>query len=116
MDIEELFVLSGRATPIDLDIDHESKKLYWTDRTLGTVHRANLEIPAGQTAANRTDNETLVRGLTEPIGMSLDVKHGKMYFTELGGRVSEAALDGSGQRVVFRSTSASGVVLAHIPK
>jgi len=116
MDVEELFVLTGNASPIDLDIDHEAKKLYWTDRQLGTVTRSNLDLPAGQTAMNRTDAETLVRGLTEPIGMSLDVKNNKMYFTELGGEVSEASLDGSGQKVLFRSASATGVVIAHVPK
>jgi hypothetical protein len=117
MDIEELLVLTGNATPIDLDIDHDKKMLYWTDRSLGTVHSANLDIPAGQTAMNRSDAKTLVTGLVEPIGMSLDVKINKMYFSELGGQVSEAALDGTAlKRGLLRSGSASGVVLVHMPK
>jgi sugar lactone lactonase YvrE len=117
MDIEELIVLTGNAMPIDLDIDHDKKMLYWTDRNLGTVHSANLDIPAGQTAMNRSDAKTLVMGLVETIGLSLDVKNNKMYFTELGGQVSEAALDGSGlKRGLLRSSSASGVAIVQVPK
>jgi hypothetical protein len=116
-DVEELFTWSGAAAPIDLDIDHEHGFLYWTDRMLGSVQRAGLEIPAGESAANRSDIETLVEDLVDPIGLSLDVPNDKMYFTELGGEVSEAALDGSGLRKdILASGSATGVALAHLPK
>lgn len=115
-DIEELFVLPGRAMPIDLDAELESRMLYWTDRQLGSVHRAPMDMPAGQSASSRTDAETLVTGLTDTIGLSLDHDNNKMYYTELGGEVHEAALDGSGARRVARGTSATGVVIAHLPK
>ncbi len=115
-DIEDMFVFSGNAMPIDLDIDHENKHLYWTDRNLGSVQQAGLDVPAGQTAMNRTDAKTLVMGLVEPIGISLDIKNNKMYFTELGGTVGEAALDGSGKKDILSSGSATGVAIAHIPK
>jgi hypothetical protein len=115
-DIEEMLVFGSGAMPIDLDIDHENDLLYWTDRQLATVNRAGLEIPAGQTAMNRSDAETLVTGATEAIGLSLDVANNKMYFSELGGQVSEAALDGSGDRGIVSSGSATGVAIAHLPK
>ncbi len=116
-DIEEMFVLGGSAMPIDLDIDHEHKMLYWTDRQLGTVHRAGLDIPAGETASARTDNEMLVDGLFDTIGITLDVANDKMYFSELGGNISASALDGSGlMRDILSSGSATGVAIAHIPK
>ena len=116
-DIEELFVFSNGAAPIDLDIDHTSKKLYWTDRELGTLQRAGIDVPAGQTAMNRSDAETLVTGLVDPIGISLDVPNNKLYFTELGGSVSSAALDGKDlKKRVLSSGSATGVAIAHIPK
>jgi hypothetical protein len=116
-DIEELFVLASNAMPIDLDIDHTNKKLYWTDRDLGTVHRSGLDVPAGQTAMNRSDAETLVTGLVDTIGISLDVPNNKMYFTELGGSVSSAALDGKDlKKRILSSGSATGVAIAHIPK
>lgn len=116
-DIEELFVMTGTAMPIDLDIDHEHQQLYWTDRELGTVKRMALELPAGEDASNRTDIETIATDLVEPIGISLDVAHDAVYFTELGGVVSKAALDGSGlEKGIFTSSSATGVALAYIPK
>jgi hypothetical protein len=116
-DIEEMITFPSGAMPIDLDIDHDNGMLYWTDRGRATVHRAGLEIPAGQTAGNRRDLETLVTGVTEAIGISLDVPNDKMYFSELGGNISESALDGSGlRRNILRSGSATGVAIAHIPK
>jgi hypothetical protein len=38
-----------------------------------------------------------------------------MYFTELSGRVHQSALDGSGQKQIAKSNSASGVTLVHMP-
>jgi DNA-binding beta-propeller fold protein YncE len=116
-DIEEMFVFGNNAMPIDLDIDHEHQFLYWTDREIGTVQRAGLEIPAGETAANRSDAETLVTSLSEPIGISLDIANDKMYFTELYEGVSASALDGSNvERRILTSGSATGVAIAHLPK
>jgi hypothetical protein len=81
------------------------------------VHRAGLDIPAGQTAMNRSDNETLVTDLTDTIGISLDVPNNKMYFSELGGQISSSALDGKDlKRRILSSGSATGVAIAHIPK
>jgi hypothetical protein len=114
-DIEEMLVFGSGAMPIDLDIDYDNRLLYWTDRQLATVNRAGLEIPAGQTASNRADTEVLVTRVIDAIGISLDVANGKMYFSELGGQVSEAALDGSNNRDLVRSGSATGVAIAHLP-
>ena len=115
-DIEQMLVFGSGAMPIDLDIDHANGFVYWTDRQLATVNRAGLEIPAGETAMNRSDAETLVTGVVDAIGLSLDVANDKMYFAELGGQVSEAALDGSNKRDILMSGSATGVALAHLPK
>lgn len=114
-DIELLVEYTGAAMPIDLDVDAQNGYLYWTDRFAGTVQRAELNLPAGQTAATRADVETLVDGLLEPIGLSLDVPNDKMYYTVFSGAVYEAGLDGKEPRKVARSTSASGVELAHVP-
>jgi sugar lactone lactonase YvrE len=105
-DIEILF--SGLARPIDLALDLEQGKIYWTDRDEGTVHRAPIEIPTGKTGANRVDIETLVRGLNTPIGMALDLKAGKMYWTEGGnGAVGRANLDGSGKETLVPGKAGS---------
>jgi len=105
-DVEELFAFARGAMPIDLDLDLDAGMLYWTDRQLGTVNRAPKD---GGT------EETLVTGLRDTIGVALDLAAGKLYYTELGGRVWQAELDGSGARMIASSGSATGVALAYLP-
>ena len=115
-DIEELFIFASGAMPIDLDVDLEARQLYWTDRQLGTVHRAGMDMPAGESPSARSDMETLVDGLGDPIGLSLNHEDGTMFYTELGGDVWQANLDGSSPRTVASSGSATGVAIAHLPE
>lgn len=46
--------------------------------------RANLEIPKGQSAANRKDIELLYEGLPEPIDLELDLATRTIYWTDRG--------------------------------
>jgi len=94
-DIEVLF--AGLPEPIDLELDLAAREIYWTDRGDNTVSRAPMDPPSGIDAAARTDREILVRGLAEAIGIALDLEGGEMYFTDLGGSVRKALIDGSGQ-------------------
>jgi hypothetical protein len=50
----------------------------------GRIFRANLEIPKGQTPANRKDIELLFDGLPEPIDLELDLSNRMMYWTDRG--------------------------------
>jgi len=98
-DIEVLY--RGLPEPIDLDLDPIHRTIYWTDRgdppTGNTVNRAPMDAPAGA----RPSPEILVRGLNEGIGISLNLKQGRMYFTDLGGSVYTSKLDGSDQRTLL---------------
>ncbi len=114
-DVEELVVLPGLAMPVDLTIDEENRTLYWGDRLAGTITRAGLDVPAGETPATRTDLETELGRLDEPIGLSLDVPNDRLYSGELGYGVSEASLDGEDPRRVCRATGVTGVTLVHLP-
>jgi sugar lactone lactonase YvrE len=76
-DIEVLFEFTGSSMPIDLDLDLAQRKIYWTDRGLGTVLRGSMDVPAGQTSATRTDKETLISNVGEPIGIAIDHEHGR---------------------------------------
>lgn len=98
-DVEVLF--QGLPEPIDLALDLTERKVYWTDRGDNTVSRAPLDLPAGATAMTRGDREILVRGLNEAIGISLDLRHGSLYYTDLGGTVGTARLDGSGAKTLL---------------
>ena len=46
--------------------------------------RANIEIPKGETAANRTDIEMFFDGLPEPIDLELDLENRLLYWTDRG--------------------------------
>jgi hypothetical protein len=111
-DVETLYVGQGSAMPIDLDLDLDHRMMYWTDRGIGTIQRAGMDLPAGQTSSNRSDVKTLISSLSTPIGISLDLKAGEIYFTELAGPIFRANLDGSGSKSIGSSSGASGI--AHV--
>jgi len=72
---------------IALDID--GAKLYWTQKGpdnagQGRIFRTNLEIPNGQTPANRNDIEVLYDNLPEPIDLDLDIANRMIYWTDRG--------------------------------
>ena len=72
---------------VGVAVDPARSHLYWTQKGpsnggKGRIFRAGLEIPAGQTAANRTDIEVLWDGLPEPI--DLEIKGEWLYRTDRG--------------------------------
>jgi len=74
---------------VGLAIDPKFQKIYWSQKGpdnggLGRIFRANVEIPAGQTAANRSDIEVFVDGLPEPIDLELDLNKRVLYWTDRG--------------------------------
>ncbi|RJO69960.1 hypothetical protein D5S18_29220 [Nocardia panacis] len=65
--------------------------LYWTQKGpakggKGRILRAGREIPAGESAASRTDIETLWRDLPEPIDLWADLVNGYLYWTDRGAK------------------------------
>jgi hypothetical protein len=74
---------------VGLTIDPKFGHIYWTQKGpdnsgLGRLFRANVEIPAGQTAATRSDIEIFFDGLPEPIDIELDHKNRVLYWTDRG--------------------------------
>src|SRR5271170_4113335 len=74
---------------VGIALDVEGGKLYWTQKGSdnageGRIFRANLEIPNGQSAANRQDIELLYQGLPEPIDLELDLANRTIYWTDRG--------------------------------
>src|SRR5258708_6525298 len=70
---------------IGITIDPSRKQIYWTQKGpdnagRGRLFRANIEIPKGETAANRTDIEVFFDRLPEPI--DLDLIRGEWTMTE----------------------------------
>jgi DNA-binding beta-propeller fold protein YncE len=115
-DVEVLF--DGLPEPIDLDVDPGRRMLYWTDRgdppRGNTVNRAPMDAPADK---KRMAPEILASDLHEGIGIALDLKGGRMFFTDLGGAVYSAHLDGSGKKVLLTGQgNLTGIAYAEIPK
>ncbi|HEV7394886.1 MAG TPA: 3-hydroxyacyl-CoA dehydrogenase NAD-binding domain-containing protein [Pyrinomonadaceae bacterium] len=98
-DIELLF--DKLPEPIDLDLDLKRRTIYWTDRGNppkgNTVTRAPIDVVALQ-AGQRP--RILISDLMEGIGLSLDLKGGRMFFADLGGSVYCAKLDGSEKKAL----------------
>jgi hypothetical protein len=74
---------------VGIALDVEAGKLYWTQKGSdnageGRIFRANLEIPKGQSPANRKDIELLYEGLPEPIDLELDLASRTIYWTDRG--------------------------------
>jgi len=118
-DIEVLF--DSLPEPIDIDLDLGSRMMYWTDRGAlprgNSVSRAPMDPPAGAEPGHRGDQEILVSGLHEGIGIALDVKGGRMYFTDLGGNVYSASLSGSDKRTLLAGQGRlTGIAYAEVPE
>ena len=74
---------------VGIALDVERGKVYWTQKGpekagQGRIFRANLEIPKGQTPANRQDIEVLYNNLPEPIDLDLDLGNRILYWTDRG--------------------------------
>ena len=74
---------------VGIALDVQGGKVYWTQKGpdnagRGRIFRANLELPKGQTPANRRDIEVLYDNLPEPIDLDLDLGNRMMYWTDRG--------------------------------
>ncbi|KXG51094.1 Dehydrogenase, multihelical [Penicillium griseofulvum] len=74
---------------VGIAVDAERGLLYWTQKGppkagLGQIFCASLDIPAGQTAENRTDIRRLWDNLPEPIDIELDAESQTLYWTDRG--------------------------------
>jgi len=112
-DIEILF--SGLPEPIDIDLDLESGIIYWADRGDDTINRAPIAIPPGSTAANRTDRQILIRQVREAIGVTIDKKRGRLYYTAANGQLGRANLDGTNKTERPNSGAMTGIVIVDLP-
>lgn len=73
--------------PYYLEPDTENRQLYWVDYLGQRIRRVSLD--GGEA-------ETLVETAGTPIGIALDIPHGKVYWTLATGVVQRANLDGTG--------------------
>src|SRR5882757_6799690 len=109
-DIEVFF--DHLPEPIDLELDHKNRGLYWTDRgdppRGNTVNRASID-------AKPQAPEIVLTHLMEGIGIALDVPGNRMFVTDFAGSIYSAKLDGSGERnFLFAQGNLTGIAYAEI--
>ncbi|WP_425988655.1 3-hydroxyacyl-CoA dehydrogenase [Ensifer sp. R-19] len=90
---------------VGITVDPKRRHVYWTQKGpdnsgCGRIFRAGLDIPEGETAATRSDIETLFENLPEPIDLELDLENRVLYWTDrgnppLGNTVNRAFIDPS---------------------
>jgi len=84
---------------VGIALDIAGGKVYWTQKGsdnagVGSIRRANLELPTGEGPSNRSDIEVLFQRLPEPIDLDLDLERRMIYWTDRGANiVSRAAMD-----------------------
>ncbi|CAL78114.1 conserved hypothetical protein [Bradyrhizobium sp. ORS 278] len=109
-DIEVFF--DGLSEPIDLEIDHERRLLYWTDR--GEAPRGNT-VSRASIDSRPDEPEIVVRHLNEGIGLALDLPNDRMFVTDFAGSLYVAKLDGSDlQSLLFGQGNLTGIAYAEI--
>ncbi|MEU0034323.1 3-hydroxyacyl-CoA dehydrogenase [Streptomyces sp. NPDC006333] len=74
---------------VGVAVDPDGGHLYWSqkgpsDAGLGKILRAGIDLPAGESAAGRSDIEVLLQGLPEPIDLQLDLTERTLYWTDRG--------------------------------
>jgi sugar lactone lactonase YvrE len=104
---------------VGITVDPDREQIYWTqkgpdDAGEGRLFRAKIDIPKGETAANRTDIEVLFDGLPEPIDLEVDLKNRFIYWTDRGdpprgNTVNRASLDAD-----FKKHPVSDILLTHL--
>jgi hypothetical protein len=111
-DIEVLF--DKLPEPIDLHLDLANRTIYWTDR--GDPPCGNTVNCVPMDAAPDTEPKILLNHLMEGIGLAMDLKRHRMFFTDLAGTVYSANLDGSDEKVLlFLQGNVTGIVYTELP-
>ena len=92
---------------VGITVDPVRKQIYWTQKgpdngERGRIFRAGIDIPAGETAANRSDIEVFFDRLPEPIDLELDRTNRVLYWTDRGdpprgNTVNRASIDAKPQ-------------------
>jgi hypothetical protein len=112
-DIEVLF--DALPEPIDLELDLNSRAMYWTDR--GDPPRGNTVNRSAMDAELETRKapQILSTHLMEGIGIALDVKGQRMFLTDLGGSVYSARIDGSDRKtLLYAQGNLTGIAYAEL--
>jgi 3-hydroxyacyl-CoA dehydrogenase len=96
-------LLDNLPEPIDLEIDEETRSLYWTDR--GELPRGNTlnRIQLSEDGAKPSGTkEILAKKFHEAIGLRLDLSRRQVFVTDLGGSIYSCKIDEDRKIVLHR--------------
>jgi DNA-binding beta-propeller fold protein YncE len=104
---------------IGIALDVEGGKLYWSQKGNdnageGRIFRANVEIPKGQSPANRKDIELLFDCLPEPIDLDLDLVNRMMYWTDRGDPPRGNTVNRAHMDAAFPTRKEPQIVFTHL--
>jgi Low-density lipoprotein receptor repeat class B len=104
---------------VGITVDTERGQIYWTQKGpdkagQGRILRASIEIPKGQTAANRTDIEVLFDYLPEPIDLDLDLSNRMLYWTDRGDPPSGNTVNRAPMDVDQNKRQAPEILITHL--
>jgi len=112
----------SRKWCVGITVDADRGHIYWTQKgpdngEQGRIFRANLDIPAGQNAADRRDITVLFDRLPEPIDLELDLKNRHLYWTDRGdpprgNTVNRTSIDGKLTQDIVLSNLMEGIGIA----
>ncbi|KAL4929869.1 YWTD domain-containing protein [Aspergillus undulatus] len=94
-------LLDNLPEPIDLELDHRSRRLFWTDRGDPPYGNTVNVIALDKLPVARSRPDIMVRKLHEGIGIALDLRNDRMFFGDLGGSLYSSNLDGSCKNTIF---------------
>jgi hypothetical protein len=107
---------------VGITIDPKLGKIYWTQKGptkggQGRLCRANIDIPKGESPANRSDIEVVFDRLPEPIDLELDLANRVLYWTDRGdpprgNTVNRAPIDKKAMPVILITHLMEGIGIA----
>ena len=107
---------------VGVTVDPKRGHLYWTQKggdnaEHGRIFRANIEVPKGQNAANRSDITVLFDRLPEPIDLELDCENRTLYWTDRGdpprgNTVNRTPIDGMLKQEIVLNHLMEGIGIA----
>lgn len=95
-------LLDSLPEPIDLDIDEDQNVLYLTDRGDPPLGNSISRIHLSEDG-KVDERKILVRKLHEAIGLALDLKNKRMFFTDLNGSLYSSDMDGGNEVELFKA-------------
>lgn len=107
-------VKEGLPEPIDLELDHEQRKLYWTDRGDPPYGNSVNVVGIDEVVDTKARPEILVRKLHEGIGIALDLQNQRMFFGDLGGSLYSSNLDGSCKTTIIPDIGGAVTGIAYV--